>query len=233
MDDQTLPKRLRELAQRTRSREHSTAVAETAEMLEGAADELERLAHDLDAAERGRDFYSERLATAVLEGPQLLEPPALGHIDAGDVLYALRYGLEVPDYVGTAHDLEMRRHALRLVAGAVREAHPARTVADELVGCAGVAEPRRFRVFYAEGWAWPSPGAFVFLGPALATWRVLSATAEEAGDGEVLEVVGGGEGAARLPVVLEVERVAAHDVPVAARLDQVPLPAYELEAAGS
>lgn len=205
MPDQTLPDRLRELAEPA----SRAAFADARDAMRAAADELERF-------------------TRLPEPLEVIEP--------SDVIYALRYGLEHRDYVGTAHDLEVRREALRLLSGATlaalarleREAHPLHEIGAELAGDAGVPvpmpQPRRFVAFYADSWVLPAPGSFVQTPPVGAAWRVLAVDTESV-VGTYPDRHDGGD---RRAVVLELEAVDPHDVPMGARSELVPLPVHEV-----
>lgn len=172
MPDQPLPEQLRASAGSGDSDRGTSA------LMRAAAEELERLEaaltgaeRDREVAEHGRDYYAERLATAVLDGGPDAEP----------------------------------------IAGLVAE----------LVGDAGVPspmpQPRRFGAHYEPAWVLPAPGSFVYAGPALAVWRVL----------HVDELAGH----ATATHVFTLEAVDGHDVPMQARVMEVPMPIEELPPA--
>jgi hypothetical protein len=159
------------------------------------------------------------------------EPPG-DLIDPSDVIYALRYGLENPEYVSTEHDLTIRREALRLLSMAMLarlecEAHPLHVIDAELAGDAGVPAPmpqsRRFLAYYADAWAPPAPGSFVQTPPFGAAWRVL-----EVDEQSVVGSCPDPDGSERRAVVLELEAVDVHDVPMGARAEVVPVPVHEV-----
>jgi hypothetical protein len=244
LPEETLPERLRELADAITSgpQPNGDQDREDAAALTGAADELERLAVELAAAERGRDFYSERLGAE-------REAPATGRplVDALEVLAALELHGAQHAPAGTDRGARGGTHAgglraadaiVRSIAGLDGDT-PLHELGAELAVDAGVASPmprtRAFVAYYREAEALPSPGSFAFVGPALAVWRVHRAAWVPAPDpesGEVLTVHRDEYGTERRPVFLELEAVDAHDVPATVRVEQVPLPVHEVDTAG-
>lgn len=159
MPEEPLPERLRELA------ELHGVTSTVRDALEGAADELERLAEEPEP---------QSLAGRMVEAAR-----ALGSTRAASLL------------VQGANTIERLR---RRVAELERKAYPLHVIGAELAGDAGVPapmpQPRRFAAYYAAAWPLPAPGSFVQTPPAGAVWRVLSV---DEGPGPVYVDRDGGE----------------------------------------